>query len=80
MWSNDEWESAIRGRIELALRDVDLILFCVDGRTPLSAADYEIADWLRALDKPTLLVATKMDDERHEEDPELYELYALGFR
>ena len=79
LWSNDEWETAIRGRIELALRDVDLILFCVDGRTPLSAADYEIADWLRALDKPTLLVATKMDDERHEEDPELYELYALGF-
>ena len=63
----------------MALRNVDLVLFCVDGRAPLSAADYEIADWLRTLQKPTLLLATKLDDERHEENPELYELYALGF-
>lgn len=79
LWSNDEWQEAIKGRIEMALRNVDLVLFCVDGRAPLSAADYEIADWLRTLRKPTLLLATKLDDERHEENPELYELYALGF-
>ncbi len=79
LWSNDEWQEAIKGRIEMALRNVDLVLFCVDGRAPLSAADYEIADWLRALHKPTLLLATKLDDERHEENPELYELYGLGF-
>ncbi len=79
LWSNDEWQEAIKKRIEMALRNVDLVLFCVDGRAPLSAADYEIADWLRTLQKPTLLLATKLDDERHEENPELYELYALGF-
>ncbi len=79
LWSNDEWQEAIKKRIEMALRNVDLVLFCVDGRAPLSAADYEIADWLRTLQKPTLLLATKLDDERHEENPELFELYALGF-
>ena len=79
LWSNDEWQEAIKKRIEMALQNVDLVLFCVDGRAPLSAADYEIADWLRTLRNPTLLIATKLDDERHEENPELYELYALGF-
>ena len=79
LWSNDEWQEAIKKRIEMALRNVDLVLFCVDGRAPLSAADFEIADWLRTLRKPTLLLATKLDDERHEENPDLYELYALGF-
>lgn len=79
LWSNDEWQEAIKRRIEYALRDIDLILFCVDGREPLNAADFEIAGWLRSLGKEVLLVATKLDDPRHEEDPGIYELYALGF-
>ncbi len=79
LWSNDEWQELIKGRIEMALRNVYLVLFCVDGRSPLSTSDYEVADWLRTLKKPVLLLATKLDDERHEENPDLYELYGLGF-
>lgn len=79
LWSNDEWEEAIKRRIEANLKDVDLVLFAVDGRAPLSSADFEIADWLRTLNKETLLLATKLDDPRHEENPDLYELYGLGF-
>lgn len=79
LWSGDEWQEKIKRRIEMALEDVDLILFCVDGRAPLSAADYEIANWIRTLQKDVLLLATKMDDPRHEEDPEVFEMYGLGF-
>jgi GTP-binding protein len=79
LWSNDIWQEPIKRRIEAALEDVALVLFCVDGRAPLSAADYEVAAWLRSLDRPTLLLATKLDDPRHEEFPEFYELYGLGF-
>jgi GTP-binding protein len=79
LWSGDEWQEKIKRRIETALQDVDLILFCVDGREPLSAADYEIANWIRTLRKEVLLLATKMDDPRHEEDPQVFELYGLGF-
>jgi GTPase len=79
LWSGDEWETAIKRRIEASLGDVALVLFAVDGRTPLAKADYEIADWLRTLQKDVLLVATKLDDPRHEEVPELFELYGLGF-
>ena len=79
LWSGDEWELAIKNRIAAALIDVDLVLFCVDGREPLTQADYEIAAWLRHLAKPVLLVVTKLDDPRFEEDPDLYEVYSFGF-
>lgn len=79
LWSGDRWEGAIRQRVEAALHDVDLVLFCVDGREPPTAADHEIADWLRRQARPVLLVATKIDDPRHEERAELFEAYALGF-
>ena len=79
LWSNDEWEAPIKRRIEVALRDVDVILFAVDGRESLTSADYEVADWLRSLKKEVMLLAMKIDDPRHEENPELFELYSLGF-
>ncbi|MDZ7707618.1 MAG: ribosome biogenesis GTPase Der [Trueperaceae bacterium] len=79
LWSGDEWETPIRDRIETALVGVDLVLFCVDGRVAPTGADHEIADWLRRQGRPVLLVATKIDDPRHEERPELFEAYALGF-
>lgn len=79
LWSGDRWETSIKNRTEAALHDVSLILFCVDGRSELTTADYAIADWLRSLKKEVLLVATKVDDPRHEETADFFELYALGF-
>ena len=79
LWSGDNWEVAIKKRIEYAMRDTDLVLFCFDGRERLTSADYEIAAWLRALKKDVLAVATKLDHPKHEENPELYESYSLGF-
>jgi len=77
LWSGDRWEAAIKARIEDALRDVALVLFCVEGRHGLTAADFEIAQWLRTQGKEVLLVATKLDDPRHE--AQALNLYALGF-
>ncbi|MDF1522735.1 MAG: ribosome biogenesis GTPase Der [Trueperaceae bacterium] len=79
LWSGDRWEKDIRTKVERAIRDVDLVLFCVDGREGIRAGDQEIAAWLRALGKPVWLVGTKLDDPRHEEQAPLYEAYALGF-
>jgi GTP-binding protein len=78
LWSGDEWQQKIRNTIAAALTDVQLILFCVDGRVGLTAADLDIADWLREQGKNLLLVVTKLDDPRHEEEPEIYELFGLG--
>lgn len=79
LWSGDRWEKDIKAKVERALRDVDVVLFCVDGREGVLAGDQEIAAWLRALGKPVWLVGTKLDDPRHEEQAPLYEAYALGF-
>lgn len=79
LWSGDRWEKDIKAKVERALQDVDVVLFCVDGREGVLAGDQEIAAWLRALGKDVWLVGTKLDDPRHEEQAPLYEAYALGF-
>src|SRR5690606_5484152 len=56
LWSGDRWERPIQQRVEAAVRDVDLILFAVDGREGLTAGDQQVAQWLRQLGKPVLLV------------------------
>ncbi|MER3555253.1 MAG: ribosome biogenesis GTPase Der [Meiothermus sp.] len=77
LWSGDVWEKKIRAKVERAIRDADLVLFAVDGRADLAPADFEVADFLRRQKKPVLLVATKVDDPKHENY--LGDLYALGF-
>lgn len=79
LWSGDRWEKDIRNKVEEALRDVDLVLFCVDARAGLTNADRQVAEWLRSAGSEVLLVATKLDDPRHEETAEFFELYGLGF-
>lgn len=79
LWSGDEWERAIQASVDAALHDVDLVLFCVDGREGLAAGDHEVARYLRSTGRSVLLVATKIDDPRHEETPAYFELHALGF-
>jgi GTPase len=51
---------------QLAIREADIILFLVDGRAGLTAADEEIAHQCRKLEKKTFVVVNKVDgcDER----------------
>ncbi|WP_105317703.1 ribosome biogenesis GTPase Der [Thermus tenuipuniceus] len=77
LWSGDRWEKKIQEKVDQALEDAEVILFAVDGRAELTQADYEVAEHLRKKGKPVILVATKVDDPKHE--PYLGPLYALGF-
>ena len=45
----------------LAIEEADVVLFLVDARAGLTVADEAIADHLRKKDKPTFLVANKVD-------------------
>ncbi len=45
----------------LAIDEADIILFLVDARSGLTAADQAIAQHLRKKDKPTFIVANKVD-------------------
>ncbi len=54
-------ESVSRKQVQVALEEADLVLFMVDARQGLSASDQVIADDLRKLAKPVILVINKTD-------------------
>ena len=59
-----------------AVVEADVVLFVVDARAGLSGQDHDIANYLRRLGKPALLVANKAEGMR--EGLQLAEFYELG--
>ena len=68
--------SQMRAQAELAMDMADVILFMVDGRGGVTAADREVADMLRRKNKDVILVANKIDNRTLPDD--FYDLYELG--
>lgn len=60
----DEMSRKIKKQVEKAIVESDAIIFVVDVREGLIAADQEIADKLRRLGKPVVLAANKAETER----------------
>ncbi|NIF20996.1 MULTISPECIES: ribosome biogenesis GTPase Der [Pantoea] len=60
----------------LAIEEADVVLFMVDARAGLMPADQQIAQHLRAREKPTFLVANKTDGL--DPDSATVEFFALG--
>lgn len=54
-------ESFARKQVQTALEEADIVFFLVDAREGLSASDKVIADSLRKLSKPVVLVCNKTD-------------------
>src|SRR5437868_7777228 len=64
-----------REQAQAAIEEADVILFMVDAKTGLSAADSDIAEVLRKSHKPVILAANKADtEERRQNAVEFYEL------
>ncbi len=59
-----------------AVIESDVVVFVVDARAGLSAQDHDIANYLRRLGKPTLLIANKA--EGMQQGLQLTEFYELG--
>jgi GTP-binding protein len=66
----------VKGQVELAIAEADVIVFMVDIRDGVIAADCEIADLLRGCDKPVVLLANKADNARLESH--IADFYQLG--
>ncbi|MBO9651780.1 MAG: ribosome biogenesis GTPase Der [Variovorax sp.] len=60
-----------------AVAEADVVIFVVDAREGLSAQDHDIANELRRLGKPCLLVANKA--EGMQDSAKLVDFYELGF-
>ena len=66
----------MRRQAELAIETADVIIFLVDGREGMTAADEEVAAMLRRSNKPVVLAVNKLDAPKYNDA--IYEFYALG--
>jgi GTP-binding protein len=71
-------ENFARKQAQIALEEADIVFFMVDAQEGLSASDKVIADTLRKLNKPVVLVINKVDGiDAHVAASDFYSL-ALG--
>ena len=66
----------VRSQVELAIEEADVIVFMVDARAGITAADQEVTDLLRRTKKPVILAANKADNAERRLDA--VEFYNLG--
>src|SRR6266581_2760743 len=66
----------VQAQAELAIEEADVIVFMVDAKAGITAADDEVADMLRRTDKPVILAANKADNAKLRQDA--VEFYTLG--
>src|SRR5439155_8405960 len=66
----------VQAQAELAIEEADVIVFMVDAKAGITAADDEVADMLRRTKKPVILAANKADNAKLRQDA--VEFYALG--
>ncbi|GLC32831.1 ribosome biogenesis GTPase Der [Clostridium omnivorum] len=74
--SEDVIISQMRRQAQLAMEMANVIVFIVDGKEGLTAADAEVAQMLRKSKKPVVLVVNKVDNLKEEDNA--YEFYNLG--
>ena len=72
--SEDPLHELVLERGRRAIQSADLLVFVVDGREGLLPGDREIADAVRAANKPALLAINKTDDRRAKGTVEFYQL------
>ncbi len=71
-----DYSHLVRQQAESAIREADVIVFLVDAREGITAADLEIADILRRSAKPIVVAANKADTE--ERRLNVVQFYDLG--
>ena len=73
---DDHLETHVEEQIRYAIERADVVIFMVDVTAGITALDQAVADLLRRIDKPLILVANKADDPSHE--PAAGEFVRLG--
>lgn len=67
----------MREQAEVAIDEADVIIFMLNGREGITAADEEVAKLLYKSNKPVVVAVNKMDNPEMRQ--EIYEYYSLGF-
>jgi GTPase len=76
MAKGDALDKKVSAQSEQAISTADAVMFVVDASTGVTDEDAKVAQLLRSGSKPVLLVANKVDDQRHE--AQVWELLSLG--
>ena len=74
--SDDIILSQMREQAQIAIDTADVIIFIVDGRAGLTAADREVGEMLRKTGRDVILVANKIDTPNVPDG--FYDFYELG--
>ncbi len=74
--SEDIILAQMRRQAQLAIETSHVIIFVVDGREGLTAADMDVAEMLRRCKKPIVLCVNKVDHVKYEDTA--YDFYSLG--
>jgi len=65
-----------RDQAQSAIDEADVIIFLADARSGITSGDHDVADLLRRTDKPTILVANKIDNANKRDNA--VDFYELG--
>jgi len=71
----DNLSEHIEEQIQIALRSANLILFVVSAQDGIAPLDEHVAEKLRKLDCPVILVANKADNDRDERNAEEFQRF-----
>lgn len=74
--SDDVFEKEIINQAMISIEEAEMVIFMVDVNTGVTDLDQQMANMLRKVDKPVLLVCNKVDTAVHEANA--YEFYSLG--
>src|SRR5690625_2926877 len=67
----------VRHQAEIAIDEADVIIFMVDGKEGITAADETVAQMLYKTNKPVIVAVNKIDYPEMRDN--IYSFYALGF-
>jgi GTP-binding protein len=74
--TSDDIGARVAAQVQLAVEEADVIIFLVDTREGITAADADVAELLRRAHKPVVLGANKADNVTRRQ--EAVEFFALG--
>lgn len=74
----DTIEAHVTRQAELAIKEADVIIFVTDVTQGVTAADEEVAEKLRRVNKPVLLAVNKVENLKRED--EALEFWSLGLQ
>lgn len=77
---DSELERNVQKQTAIAQDEADLILYVVDGQTPLTSKDFPIAQSLKRMDKPALLAVNKIDVRNPKTETAIADYLKLGIQ